>query len=128
MAAPLDNATMMDTQPVAPTNTPVEAELPAPLPDIIAGTVPGILVPPVSEATRGEPVVEAVIQNFGRLPELGLDVFELPDMSTIVFNPEVLTEDAILEAQARVGPDAIVAAALQCLQGPAQKAQSTQGT
>jgi hypothetical protein len=112
MAAPLDNATMMDNQPVAPTNTPVEAELPAPLPDIIAGTVPGILVPPVSETTMGEPVVEAVVQNFGRLPELGLEVFELPDMSTIVYNPDVLTEDAILEAQANGTIEQLVTSAV----------------
>jgi hypothetical protein len=107
MATPLDNATMM---PVAPTNTPVEAELPAPLPDVIAGQIPAVRVPPVNEQTMQDPIVEAVITNFGRLPELGLDVFELPDLSTIVFNPNVITQEALAEAQANGTIDQVVGA------------------
>lgn len=117
MAAPLDNATL--TQPVAPTNTPVAAELPAPLPDVISGTVPALLIPPVNQATMNEPIVEAVVQNFARLPELGLEVFELPDLSTIVYNPEVLTEDAIAQAQANGTLDQLVVPAV------AQAAENT---
>lgn len=107
MAAPLDSATM-DTQPVAPTNTPVEAEFPAPLPDVISGTVPAIVVPPVNQTTLQDPVVGAVVQNFGRFPELGLSTYELPDLSTVVYNAGVLTEDQIAEALANGTLDQLV--------------------
>jgi hypothetical protein len=100
MLSPLANASMSDTPPVAPTNTPVEASLPAPLPDVVAGNIPAVLVPPVNEATMTEPVVDAIVKNFDRLPEMGLETYELPDMSTVVFNPQLVTEDQIKEAQA----------------------------
>ena len=131
MAAPLDSATM-DTQPVAPTNTPVEAELPAPLPDVISGTVPAIVVPPVNQTTLQDPIVGAVVQNFGRFPELGLNSYELPDLSTIVYNADVLTEDQIAEALANGTLDQLVVPAQQeaapeaAPEAPQIEAQATQ--
>jgi hypothetical protein len=100
MTPPLANASLSGGEPVAPTNTPVEASLPAPLPDVVAGNIPAVLIPPVTEATLAEPVVDAIIKNFDRLPQMGLEAYELPDMSTVVFNPRFVTEDQIKEAQA----------------------------
>jgi hypothetical protein len=134
---PLANAAL-EPQPVAPTNTPVEAELPAPLPDVISGATPAVLIPPVNQQTLTEPVVNAVIKNYGRLPELGLEAYELPDLSTVVFNPSLISEDQIKEAEANgtlaqiaipaVGPGPEAADTASAPPAPVQQAPLAQAT
>lgn len=130
---PLANAAL-EPQPVAPTNTPVEAELPAPLPDVISGTTPAVLIPPVNQQTLTDPVVNAVVKNYGRLPELGLEAYELPDLSTVVFNPSFISQDQIAEAEANgtlgqlVSPAAEGPAPEPAAPAPVQQAPLAQAT
>lgn len=87
-------------EPAAAVNTPVEADLPPPLPQLAAGELPAVLVPPITPETEGDPTVQAVISNFGELGKLGIEYYEAADQSTVLYNPKVITEDQLKEAEA----------------------------
>lgn len=94
--APLANEQL--GKPVVPVNQPVEAELPPPLPQLQAGELPAVLVPPITQEMMADPVIDAVVTNFPRLGELGLDYYEAQDMSTVLYNPELVSLEQLKEA------------------------------
>lgn len=99
--APLADASIgpMQAAPVAP-NAPVAAELPPPLPQLQAGEVPAVLVPPITEDLMNDPTITSVISVFGQLPDLGLETYEAQDLSTVIYNPQVIDEPTLQEAEA----------------------------
>ena len=98
--APLSNATIgpMQAAPVAP-NVPVAAELPPPFPQLQAGEIPAVLIPPITEDLMNDPTITSVITIFGQLPDLGLETYEAQDLSTIIYNPQVVDEATLQEAE-----------------------------
>ncbi len=97
---PLSNATIgpMQTTPVA-TNVPVAADLPPPFPQIQTGEVPAVLVPPITENLMNDPMITSVISIFGQLPDLGLETYEANDFSTVIYNPQVIDEPTLQDAE-----------------------------
>ena len=97
---PLADASInpMQAAPVAP-NVPVAAELPPPLPQLQAGEIPAVLVPPITEPLMQDPTIKSLLTIFGQLPDLGLETYEAQDMSTIIFNPQVVDEATLQEAE-----------------------------
>jgi hypothetical protein len=47
-----------------------------------------------------DPAQEFVIENFNALPELNLGAFEAQDLSTVIFNASLLTQEQLAEADA----------------------------
>lgn len=72
--------------------------LPQPLDAVAAGQQPAAVLPPVQPNQPPDAVQEFVIANFEGLPQLGLEAFEAPDLSTIVFNPQLLDRASIESA------------------------------
>lgn len=73
-------------------------QLPQPLDAVASGQVPATVLPPVQPNVPPDPVQEFVISNFEQLPQVGLDVVEAPDMSTIVFNPQLIDRASVEKA------------------------------
>lgn len=98
---PLSDVTLGPTQaaPVA-SNVPVAAELPPPFPQLQAGEVPAVLIPPITENLMNDPTVTSVISIFGQLPDLGLETYEAQDLSTVIYNPQIIDEPTLQEAEA----------------------------
>lgn len=98
--AALDNATLdMSPEPVVPVNEPVAAELPPPLPQLQAGELPAVLVPPITqEMLAADPVIDVIVNNFPKLGELGIEYFEASDLSTVLYNPAAVTLEQLQEA------------------------------
>ncbi len=76
-------------------------ELPSPIADVVAGAVPGFALPPI-EGGQPSPVQAFVVEQFQALQDLGLDYLELPDLTSVVFNPDVISEED-LQAAADAG-------------------------
>lgn len=97
---PLSDVTLGPTQaaPVA-SNVPVAAELPPPFPQLQAGEVPAVLIPPITENLMNDPTVTSVISIFGQLPDLGLETYEAQDLSTVIYNPQIIDEATLQEAE-----------------------------
>jgi hypothetical protein len=103
MANELAGMTVADPSVPAPAPAemaPAELEIPSPLADVVAGSIPGVTLPPIEG--QPTPLQEFVVANFQRLNESGLEYFELPDLSSVVYNPDVITE-ADLPAAAEDG-------------------------
>lgn len=98
-AAPVSSP-LAAPEPAVATNTPVEADLPPPLPQLAAGELPAVLVPPITPETEGDPLLQNVISHFGELGKLGIEYYEAGDQSTVLYNPEMVTEDQLKEAEA----------------------------
>lgn len=98
--AALDNATLdMSPEPVVPVNEPVAAELPPPLPQLQAGELPAVLVPPITqELMASDPTIDAIVNNFPKLGELGIEYYEAGDLSTVLYNPASVTLEQLQEA------------------------------
>lgn len=123
-AAPLATETL--SEPVAAVNKPEEATLPPPLPQLESGEVPAVLVPPVTQELMADPVIDAVVNNFPRLGELGLAYYEASDMSTVLYNPDKITEQELQEAD-KNGTLAQIATPLDAFSGR-QGSPATPGT
>jgi len=104
MASPLDNATIettpqpLDAEPVVPVNEPEAAALPPPIPQLQAGDIPAVLVPPVTQELMADPVIDALVTNFPKLGELGLEYYEASDLSSVIYNPGSVTLEQLQEA------------------------------
>lgn len=99
MNSPLANASLAPQPPAAP-NVPVANELPPPLPELVEGLVPAVLVPPITEEVLQEvPQVEMLVQNFDQIYQLGLETYEAQDLSTVVYNPDLVSEQQLQEAE-----------------------------
>ena len=68
------------------------SSLPSPFGDVVAGTVPAVSIPPLHKDAEPDPLQGFVIQNLPELTKSGLDFFEAKDLSTVVFNPEKISE------------------------------------
>jgi hypothetical protein len=97
---PLQNIDSLEQGNVPAPNTPVSNTLPPPIPELVDGSVPAVLVPPVTEELLQAPAVDALLTNFDKLFELGLDVYEAQDLSTVVYNPTSVSEQQLQEAEA----------------------------
>ena len=87
-------------------------DVPEPLNRVVAGQIPAIPVPPVQPGAPLEPAQQFVVENYQRLPQLNLGVYEASDLTTVVFNTSVLDESMLAEADA-------AGALPQLLAGPA---------
>lgn len=96
--SPLSNESLTAAPPAAP-NTPVAAELPPPLPQLAEGAIPAILIPPITDEVLQIPEVESIIANFEQIYQLGLETYEAGDMSTVIYNPDLMTEEQLTEAE-----------------------------
>lgn len=83
-------------EPDLPAATP-EAALPTPFDAIAAGKLPGLQVPPVSKGAI-DPIQQFVVTNLHTLQANGLDFTDLPNDTTVVYNPEIVTTQAIKKA------------------------------
>jgi hypothetical protein len=84
---------------VTPPQTP---ELPSPLAEVAQGVQPAAVLPPVAPNAAMDPAQEFVVSNFEVLPKIGLDIFEAPDLTTVVFNSKLLDRPTV-EAAAKAG-------------------------
>lgn len=107
MASPLENVTIetpaapqpLTPEPVVPVNEPVAAELPPPLPQLQSGELPAILIPPVTqEMVAQDSVVGALVSNFPKLGDLGIGYYEAADLSSVLYNPSLVTVEELQEA------------------------------
>ena len=98
MPAELSSAVVQPqaAQPLAP------QALPSPLDAVAAGQLPAAVLPPIQPNQPPDPTSEFVIQNFDKLESFGLQAFEAPDLSTVIFNPKLLPADKV-EAAAKSG-------------------------
>jgi len=84
-------------QELAPVQAP---EIPSPLAEVTQGVVPAALLAPVEPDAALDPAQSFLIDNFEKLAELGLDVYEAPDLSTVVFNTSLVDRKAVEAAAA----------------------------
>lgn len=92
-----------DTAPAAPAPDAAPAapamQLPTPFDVIAAGKLPGLQIPAIQ---KGDGVPDAlqhyVVQNLHVLMQAGIDYHDLPDHTTVLYNPTVVTEAQIQEA------------------------------
>lgn len=129
MASPLENVTIETTaqpltaqplapEPVVPVNEPEAATLPPPIPQLQAGEIPAVLVPPVTQELMSDPVIDALVTNFPKLGELGLEYYEASDLSSVIYNPSQVTAEQLAEADQN-GTLGQIAQPLQSLEGSA---------
>lgn len=97
--SPLSNESLTAPTPPAAPNVPVAAELPPPLPQLAEGLIPAVLIPPITEEALQIPEVESIIANFEQIYQLGLETYEAGDMSTVVFNPSLVSAEQLTEAE-----------------------------
>lgn len=77
---------------------PVDA-LPTPFDAIAAGQLPGLQVPPFTkEAGALDPIQDFVVSNLHVLQANGIEYTDLPNDTTVLYNPEVVTTEAIAAA------------------------------
>ena len=72
--------------------------IPPPLDIVASGQQPAALLPPVQPNAPLDPVQQFVVENFNSLPELNLGAFEAQDLSTVVFNASLLTQEQLAQA------------------------------
>ncbi len=102
VAPPQAAAPQPQGQELAPDQQAQAPQLPAPLDAVAAGQTPAAVLPPVQPNQPPDDVQEFVISNFDNLATLGLAAFEAPDMSTVIFNPQMVDQKQ-LEAAAKAG-------------------------
>ena len=97
--------------PAAPAgvSTAPPAALPIPFNAIAAGQLPGLQIPPIH---KGDNVPDAlqhfVVQNLHVLMQSGIDYHDLPNHTTVLFNPSVVTKQQIEEAYKKGDLDKVV--------------------
>lgn len=78
---------------------PEQPQLPPPVAAVANKEVPGIIVPPVAPNSAPDELQSFLIQNYTELPKIApVDFFEAKDASTVVYNPEMLTEESLAKA------------------------------
>jgi hypothetical protein len=97
-ASPAATQVLKDPEPIVPVNEPTTATLPPPLPQIASGELPAVQVPPITDENSSDPLISAVIANFGELGSMGIEYYEASDQSTVLYNPELITESDLQEA------------------------------
>ncbi len=132
MASPLENATIESTpqplapEPVVPVNEPEVATLPPPLPQLQSGEMPAVLVPPITQELMADPVIDALVTNFPKLSDLGLEYYEASDLSSVIYNPGSVTLEQLQEADQN-GTLGQIAQPLQSLEGSAGPGPAPEG-
>ena len=126
---PAPQAASPQGQELAPDQQAQAPQIPQPLDAVAAGQLPAAILPPVQPNQPPDEVQEFVISNFDKLQTLGLEAFEAPDMSTIVFNPQLVgaadienavktgTLEQLLSPAPQQGQE-LAGAAPQAAQGP----------
>jgi hypothetical protein len=75
---------------------PSSSGLPPPFPDVIQGKIPGVLIPPHNGGEGEEPpAFKFAVQNFDEFPNVGLEVHETKDATTVIYNPKAIDADKI---------------------------------
>jgi hypothetical protein len=100
--------------PTAPA-APAAPEFPSPFLDVVQGSVLGVTIPAIEGQTNE--LQEFVVQNFTQLQDAGLDYIELPDMQSVFFNPQVISEKDI-QAAAEAGTLGQIAPLVEQLGAP----------
>jgi hypothetical protein len=72
--------------------------IPSPLDAVASGQAPAVALPPVEPNGQLLPAQEFVIENYAQLPQIGLAVFEAQDLSTVVYNPAMVDEASLMQA------------------------------
>src|SRR6478736_5755002 len=106
---PVDAAPEAVPTPAAAPEAPAApaAALPTPFDAISAGKLPGLQVPPV-EKGKLDPIQEFVVTNLHTLQANGIEYVDLPNDTTVIYNPEVVTTEAIQKAYKEGNLDALV--------------------
>lgn len=97
--SPLADATVKTPAPAPqPLAGPQPPAVPEPLNLVVAGQVPAVPLPPAQPGAPLDPAQEFVVSNFDSLPQLGLGAFEASDLTTVVYNPNMVNEQALAAA------------------------------
>jgi hypothetical protein len=80
-------------------NAPEAAAFPPPIPQLTSGEIPAILVPPITEQLMADPRVESLLLLFPQMKELGLDYYEAQSAETVIYNPDLISESDLVEAE-----------------------------
>lgn len=72
-------------------------QLPSPFSDVVAGTIPGVSIPPIVGRKTNQ-IQEFVVANMDDIMASGLDLHETDDATTVLFNPAKVTAEQIDEA------------------------------
>lgn len=75
-----------------------QPELPAPIAAVQAGQMPAVPVPPMGPDEEPDELQSFVIANAPTLPQMGLGVYEAQDLTTVLFNPSLIDEASLTEA------------------------------
>ncbi len=97
--------------PEAPVAVPeaAPAALPTPFDAISAGKLPGLQVPPIHKNDGVPDALQTfVVHNLHNLMQAGLDYHDLPNHTTVIFNPDVVTKEQIEKAHADGNLDKLV--------------------
>lgn len=113
--SPLADATVQTSDPTAamplaasgavPANITqqVPPEIPPIFAPVVSGEVPAVPVPPVDPGAALLPEQQFIVDNYERLPELGLGAYEAQDATTVVYNASVLDEATLAQADQEGG-------------------------
>lgn len=100
MTPVLANETISPVEaPVVPVNEPVAAELPPPLPQLESGEISAVLVPPITQELMADPAIDNLVSSFPKIMEMGLGVYETADLSTVIYNSDLVSEEQLREAE-----------------------------
>ncbi|NBW10111.1 MAG: hypothetical protein EBR82_18995 [Caulobacteraceae bacterium] len=109
--SPLANTTVKSGSPAAdmpladPSAVPAQIqeqavpELPPAFAPVATGEVPAISLPPVDPNALLLPEQQFIVDNYEKLPALGLGAFEAQDSTTIIYNTSVLDESTLSQAE-----------------------------
>jgi hypothetical protein len=93
----LANAQALPSQ-AAPNSEAGEAPgIPSPFDDVAAGKIPAVTLAPI-EGRQTDPAQEYIVQNFDKLPDLGLEYVELSKSHSVVFNPKETSAEELQAA------------------------------
>lgn len=66
------------------------ADLPSPFADVLAGSIPAVVIPPIPAHGKPNDVQTWASNHFGDLLQAGLDYHETKDQAVVLFNPKVI--------------------------------------
>lgn len=91
----LANATV-----AAPAAAPAQQApaIPSPFAEVVAGQIPAVSLPPI-EGDQMDPAQQFVVENLDVLMQAGLDYHDTKDGLSVIFNPKVVSLDAIQKAE-----------------------------
>lgn len=93
------------------------AGLPSPFADVVAGSIPAVLVPPIGPHGKPDPVQEFAANNFSDLLQAGLSWHETKDQAVVLFNPKLISEAKVIAAD-KAGTLSKIAQPVTSLQAP----------